>query len=370
MQLATVLARAAGRWAAQLQHFVASLLVVLALATPLPSSAGSVCLPLPTPSGIARVCVDIGEPSSGARAPEQAQVPDHVNAQRTPTKSDGTVLSRAGIRPLSMLGDAKARIQAAARVRLGVLEELEALAAAPATAAPDEPLLPGPALRRALFEQGVDPIGLVYGDANIPRSQIIADGIDPVLVTGWLAMATIIFRKKLARLLRRVLLPHHRANHVVMLKVQLAVGGEDAPQLSEHCRTVARMLQEGIIAPRLTHRGVEQPEVKPAAEALTPAVRYASLVMRNATRSPGLVHARVEVDAYHAHNETAAAQERWELMTLNEQLRGLPTREYPHRPGVFQYGTADECPKPGVAGMALVPMPRFLDPYQVPGLGF
>ena len=180
------------------------------------------------------------------------------------------------------------------------------------------------------------------------------------MVTLWLTIVTIMFRQQLGRLLRRVLLPHHRANHIVMLKVQLAVGGDEAPQLSEHCRTMARMLQEGIIAPRLTHKGFEQPEVRPASEALTPAVRYSSLIMRNATRSPGLVHARVEVDAYRTDNETEAALQRWELMTLNEELRGVPTREYPHRPGVFQYGTADECPKPGVAGVALVPMPRFL----------
>jgi hypothetical protein len=53
--------------------------------------------------------------------------------------------------------------------------------------------------------------------------------------------------------------------------------------------------------------------------------------------SPGLVHARVEVDAYRAHirAEADAAQERWELMTVNEELRGLPMREYPHIPGEY-----------------------------------
>ena len=32
--------------------------------------------------------------------------------------------------------------------------------------------------------------------------------------------------------------------------------------------------------------------------------------------------------------------------------------------GEYQYGTADECPKPGVAGMALNAAPRFLDSWQ------
>ena len=151
VQLATVLARAAVRLGAQLRHFAASLVVFLALSTPLPSCAVSVCLPLPTPSGIARVCVDVGEPSSVAPAAEQAPVPDHLNAQRTPTKSDGTILSRAGIRPFSMLGDAQARIQAAARYRLGVHEALESRAASPATADTDQPQLDDPAIRKALF---------------------------------------------------------------------------------------------------------------------------------------------------------------------------------------------------------------------------
>ena len=49
------------------------------------------------------------------------------------------------------------------------------------------------------------------------------------------------------------------------------------------------------------------------------------------------MHARVEVDSYRAHirAEADAAQERWELMTVNEELRGLPMREYPHIPGEY-----------------------------------
>ena len=132
------------------------------------------------------------------------------------------------------------------------------------------------------------------------------------------------------------------------------------------CRTLARMIHEGIVSPRLTHKGYAEPEVKAGAEALTPAVRYSALLLHNATRSAGLVHARVEMDAWNttSSEEVDAALERWELMLENEELRGVPMREYPHIPGVFQYGTANECPKPGVAGIALRPQTRWLDSWQ------
>ena len=42
----------------------------------------------------------------------------------------------------------------------------------------------------------------------------------------------------------------------------------------------------------------------------------------------------------------------------------ITRREYPHRPGTFQYGTADECPKPGVAGISLETQPRWLDSWR------
>jgi hypothetical protein len=66
--------------------------------------------------------------------------------------------------------------------------------------------------------------------------------------------------------------------------------------------------------------------VKPGTEALVPAVRYGALVLRNATTTPGLVHARVEVDAFRtaSKDEVCEALECWDLMRLNEELRGLP----------------------------------------------
>ena len=120
------------------------------------------------------------------------------------------------------------------------------------------------------------------------------------------------------------------------------------------------------MSPRLTHEGFSEPDVKAGTEALVPAVRYSALVLRNATSTPGLVHARVEVDAFHTTSkaEIGEALDRWELMRMNEELRGLPKREYPHRPGAFQFGSADECPKPGVAGIALMPRTRWLDSWQ------
>ena len=95
-------------------------------------------------------------------------------------------------------------------------------------------------------------------------------------------------------------------------------------------------------------------------------IAVAEAKAHSATKSDGLVHARVEVDALHtaSEDERLEALDRWELMTLNEEMRGLPLREYPHRPGVFQYGTANECPKPGVAGIAVAPQTRWLDDWQ------
>ena len=190
--------------------------------------------------------------------------------------------------------------------------------------------------------------------------------IDPVVVTSCVAFTAVVFRAQLGRLLRRLVFPHHRAHHVVVFKLQVAIGGNDAPHLSTSCRTVARMVHEGILSQRLTADGYDAPDVKPGAEALTPAVRYGALLLRNATACPGLVHARVEVDAFYTRSaqEVADALDTWESMTLNEEMRGVPKREYPHRPGVYQYGTANECPKPGVAGIALAPQPRWLDSWQ------
>lgn len=44
-----------------------------------------------------------------------------------------------------------------------------------------------------------------------------------------------------------------------------------------------------------------------------------------------------------------------------ESLRGLPKKEYPHKPGEFQYGAPNECPKPGAAGFGLEVLPKWLD---------
>ena len=55
---------------------------------------------------------------------------------------------------------------------------------------------------------------------------------------------------------------------------------------------------------------------EPASE---PQVRYAALLMRNATRSKGLVNGRIEVDAYNAKNETVQSETRWisvQVLTL------------------------------------------------------
>lgn len=162
----------------RLGHAVASLAVMMALSAPLSASAASICIPLPTPSGIARVCVDVGEPSAEPRE----GMPEHVNAHRTPSMSEGNILSRAGVRPLAMFSDAQAKIKAVAAQRLQLIEHLE-------SGAPKEPELTGPARRRELMEKGIDGVAIRYGDRNAPRSTIIADKIDPIIVTAHLVLA-------------------------------------------------------------------------------------------------------------------------------------------------------------------------------------
>jgi len=246
-------------WASTLfRRLVASLAVFLALSAPLPSAAISVCLPLPTPNGIAKVCLDVGasaekpsKESNKVNVPEPVEVPQHVNAHRTPIWSEGTILSRAGIRPFSMLSDAQAKIKAVAIQRLEIIKTTESLTSSsspPPSSSPENPQLSGPARRKALLDKGIDGVALRYGNADMPRSLIVADWIDPVLVSSWSVLAAVLFRKQLARLLRRILLPHHRAHHIVVLKVQVAVGGACAPHLSLTCRTLARMIHEGIIS--------------------------------------------------------------------------------------------------------------------------
>jgi len=175
------LAEIAARATKRLRHLVASLAVAIALSAPLSASAISVCIPVPTPSGIARLCVDVGEPSPES----QRQMPEHVNAQRTPSKSEGNILSRAGIRPLQCFSDAHAKIKAVASHRLELIHAHET----GAMGVRREPGSTGPARRQELLGKGVDAVALKYGDANTPRSVIIADQIDPVIVMTHMALA-------------------------------------------------------------------------------------------------------------------------------------------------------------------------------------
>jgi hypothetical protein len=224
-----------------------------------------------------------------------------------------------------MLSDAQAKIKAVAIQRLEFIKTIESLTSSsslPPSSSPENSQLIGPARRKELLDKGIDGVALRYGNADMPRSLIVADLIDPVLVTSWSVLAAVLFRKQLGRLLRRILLPHHRAHHIVVLKVQVAVGGACAPHLSLTCRTLARMIHEGIISlsmchhaaamcphtathpassyccihagiisPRLSHKGFSSPEVKPGAEALTPAVRYSALLLANATRRSTCIQA-------------------------------------------------------------------------------
>jgi len=188
--LAELLGRSLAVASTKLKQLVACLAVFLALSTPLPSSAVTICLPVPTPNGIGRVCADIGEPSS--KASKHVVVPGHINAQRTPMKSEGNILSRAGIRPMSLLDDAHAKIKAASLHRLDLIQNLEArkAAAEATTSTAQEQQLKGPERRKELLDKGIDLIGLKYGDTNMPRSIIIANEIDPVVVTGYLPSPT------------------------------------------------------------------------------------------------------------------------------------------------------------------------------------
>jgi hypothetical protein len=56
------------------------------------------------------------------------------------------------------------------------------------------------------------------------------------------------------------------------------------PHTATHLAPSYCCIHAGIISPRLTHKGFSSPEVKPGAEALTPAVRYSALLLANATR--------------------------------------------------------------------------------------
>jgi hypothetical protein len=327
---ATEQARAAARWLV-----VAA--AVFMVAAPLPSTAVSICVPVPTPAGIGRACLDVGR-GVNEPAPAVGEAPAHLNAQRTPTNGEGNVLSRAGIRPLSALSDGWARVQASARARLDAL---------------DAPPLPsgGPgwdanAAEAVLRRRAEDMTEVLWGVPNVPRSQLVAHAVDPVIVLSLGVLFAALFQGPLGRGLRALLLPHHKANHIVVLVAQVAVAGEQALPLSRTCRALGQLVHDGINPLRLTPHGVEEVEARPGAQAMAPAVRYAALLLRNATRGAGLVNGRVEVDAFHAHNETAEAEERFLLVQDAEQMRGLPFREFPHKPGTFTSPDANQCPPP------------------------
>ena len=177
---------AKSRVRAALASIVASAMLLL---FPSSSAAVSICLPVPTPSGVTRVCLDLGEDALKTAPADKAEkvakvvngeyVPPYINSQRTPTGDKGNVLTRMGFRPFTMVSEARDRIVETSKQRLEYLRFVEA-------AEGDEPIRPRmSALTKDhlhYMETLEDPWEMHFGVPNIPRSQIMADRIDPVVV--------------------------------------------------------------------------------------------------------------------------------------------------------------------------------------------
>ncbi|EKX49978.1 hypothetical protein GUITHDRAFT_104373 [Guillardia theta CCMP2712] len=127
--------------------------------------------------------------------------------------------------------------------------------------------------------------------------------------------------------------------------------GDDAVRLIQTCQTIARKAAEEIFPIDFDENGVIEKESLPENQVLAAAVRYSSMVFLNATRQDVVVH-RVVADEFKA-SEVEKAFEAWENTLMEEEFRGVPVDEYPHKPGEFQVGSWDEKPKPAITGIAL-----------------
>jgi hypothetical protein len=156
---------------------------------PIQCSAASLCMPVPTLQGIGHVCIDVGNSEQSSREQESIeQIPSWVNAQQIPCGSDGNVFTRAGFRPQTLLQDTVARIKGAAAQRLEVIRSMEALSE-------DELKDAGPMLPRIYTDVFSDPFEDRFGVSNIPRSQILADTIDPFVLTFKTCLVAVVFRR-------------------------------------------------------------------------------------------------------------------------------------------------------------------------------
>jgi hypothetical protein len=149
-------------------------------------------MPIPTLHGIGHVCIDVGqEAETVVKEPEQnsaLEIPSCVNAQRIPCGSDGNIFTRAGLRPHTLVRDTMARIKAAAQQRLDVKRSMESWTEADYNAAfSRDPL--------TIDDPFWDPYEDFYGVANIPRSQLLANTIDPLDVTAKAVFVAIVFRR-------------------------------------------------------------------------------------------------------------------------------------------------------------------------------
>jgi hypothetical protein len=353
-----------------------SLLASLVILHPKPVDAATVCLPIPTLSGISRVCMDIGEdaqrdPAELAQSQREGEgdstyadipyIPPFVNSQRTPTGDEGTVLSRMGFRPRTMFSEAKNRIVETAKQRLAGIraaEEIERQEKAGLI-----PKTKPPILTREMFYQLEDPLELVTGVPNVPRSQLVADGIDPVLFMFNLCFFLMHFHGRIYRnILRPTLFRFFRPDRTVVLMVQVGLRGEDSYHLSRTCRTLGMLVSRSINPLRIDREEmVKKVKVRKGSSMLTPAVRYAAAIFRNFSRSPGWMHGRAELDVFDFPSDVDQAEERYQLVCINEELRGLPKRPDPVSPGEYLYASPMECMRPGVAGLALQSRPSIND---------
>eukprot|EP00960_Hanusia_phi_P031724 749450-Hanusia_phi.AAC.4 len=295
--------------------------------------AASICIPVPTLNGIGHVCMEYG-------SSESQQIPEHVNPQQTPTNGEGNILSRAGFRPQTMFQEGWARMQAVARWKLSIMEELDAIRASPQ-----------PLDSRAVLDKIRDPAILLYGQNDIPRSQIIAGMIDPVIVGTFFSFGIYLLRLRIWRAVRDVCLTHQKARSILIIKAQIALQGNDALQLMQTCQTIARKAAEEIFPIDVDENGLISKEALPENQVLAAAVRYSSMVLLNATRQDVVIE-RVVSRVFNA-SEVEKAFGTWESTLEEEEFRGVPIQEFPHRPGEFIEGSWDEKPKPAVAGIAL-----------------
>ena len=166
---------------------------VLSVLTQSPNlcNAASICMPVPTLQGIGHICVDIGNRPEAYTEPKQdpkPEIPSIVNPQRIPCGSEGNIFTRAGLRPHTLVRDTCARIKAAAQQRLEVMRSMDSWSEEQRQSAFSR----NP---RAMNDPFCDPFEDVYGVANIPRSQILADTIDPFDLTLKGVFLAVLFRR-------------------------------------------------------------------------------------------------------------------------------------------------------------------------------